>query len=245
MKEVIEQKLKIPPDYQYNALTKGNFFQRQWHRNRLILVDDLEFLDTADNVADVGCGSGNTILANAEKVASITGFDYNSESINYVKQKLINSTAIQLDISDEVPQQLCARYNKIVFSEVIEHFDETEVVKVLANLRKMLVPGGSILITTPNYGFSLWPAMEFLLDKFSLVPKLWGEQHKSRFTFEKISVNCERAGFSVMRMGTMSLISPFLAILGSKVGSIIAKQEIKYLKFFGPQMYIVAEKSTS
>lgn len=107
MKEIIEQKLKIPADYQYRALHNGNFFQKQWHRNRLLLINQLNFLSMHDRVADVGCGSGNTVLTYASEVKSITGFDYNIESVDYLNKKIEcaeikNATAVQLDITDGI-----------------------------------------------------------------------------------------------------------------------------------------------
>ncbi len=244
MKIPVEHKLKIPPDYQCRALNGNNFFQRQWHRNRLILIENSGFLSADDAVADIGCGSGNTLFAFSNKVQTIDGFDYNIESIDYInekrkKEKVINSQAIFLDITEDVPSQYRNRYNKIIATEIIEHFKPSEVKRVLQNMKVMLKPMGKLFITTPNYALSPWPLMEFLMDRFNISPTLWGEQHHLKFTSKSLKDLCNGAGFTVERSGTFSLVSPILAVLGTGVADRVADLEIKYLKFLGPQIFAI------
>lgn len=48
-------------------------------------------------------------------------------------------------------------YQVIVLGEIIEHLDPTQVAGVLRNLRKLVKPGGLLLVTTPNgAGFYNW-----------------------------------------------------------------------------------------
>lgn len=247
MKEIVEHRLNIPADYQYHALQKGRCFQRQWHRNRLILINELNFLTPQDVVADIGCGSGNAVFAFADKVKSITGFDYNAESVEFLVAKIkadgiTNSDAITLDILDPVPEVYRNKFDKIIFNEIIEHFDESEVEIVLSNLFKMLKNGGELLITTPNYGISPWTFIERLIDRFALFPALLGEQHRVKFNPTSLESYCKSTGFSVKRKGTFSLFSIPLAVFGSRFANCAVKVEINHLKFFGPQIFLVAKK---
>ena len=246
-KEIVEHRLNIPPDYQYYALQKGKCFQKQWHRNRLILIEELHFLNLRAVVADIGCGSGNVVFAFAGKVKSIVGFDYNTESVEFLATKIksdgiINSDASTLDILDAVPELYRNKFDKIIFNEVIEHFDKSEVETVLSNLSKMLKTGGEILITTPNYGISPWTLIELLIDKFKMFPALLGEQHRVKFTLAGLESYCKSAGFFIKRKGTFSLLSVLLAVFGAKFAEYIVKVEVNHLKYFGPQIFLVARK---
>jgi len=248
MKKIVEHKLNIQSDYQFHALHEGNFFQRQWHRNRLLLIRYLSFLSSSDSVADVGCGSGNVVLEFNKNVRKIVGFDYNDKALEFlkvkiVKDKMINADVAEFDILSTVPVKYHHCFDKIILNEVIEHFDERDIAKVLTNLSLMLRTDGKILITTPNYQLSPWPVLEFLIDRFNIYPSLWGEQHKIKFTPKRLSVLCHQNGFSLVRIGTFSLISPFLALFGQSPADWIAKMEIRHLKIFGPQIYAIFRKS--
>ena len=248
MKKITEHKLNIQKDYQYRALHRGIFFQRQWHRNRLLLVEYLSFLSPNDNVADVGCGSGNVVLRFNNQVKQIIGFDYNNEALKFLLEKLkenniSNASVSELDILNNISQKHRSFFDKIIFNEIIEHFDEKDVKKVLANLKLMLKNDGEILITTPNYQLSPWPILEFLIDKFNIYPSLWGEQHKTKFTPQKLCSLCKENGLSLVQTGTFGLFSPFLAVIGHTPADFIARAEIKHLKLFGPQIYAVFKKS--
>jgi 2-polyprenyl-3-methyl-5-hydroxy-6-metoxy-1,4-benzoquinol methylase len=43
-------------------------------------------------------------------------------------------------------------YRVILLGEIIEHLDPTHVMEILRKLRKMILPGGALVITTPNGG---------------------------------------------------------------------------------------------
>ena len=46
--------------------------------------------------------------------------------------------------------------------------------------RRGRITGGRLLVTTPNY-HSLWPVMEWIVDRSNKAPQMAGEQHISKF----------------------------------------------------------------
>lgn len=245
--EITEHKLKIPPDYQYAALHHGNIFQQQWHRNRLNLIENIHFLSSSDNVADVGCGSGNVVLHFASSVASMVGFDYNKEGIDFLEDKIkkrniVNASVFQWNILNDPPREFYGFFDKIILNEVIEHFDYGEIEKIMSNLKKLLKREGDMLITTPNYQASMWPVMEYVVDKFKIFPTLWGEQHKIKFSKNLLRKICKKEKLTEVSIGSFGHISPFMIVFGRKIADAVAKVEMKYITCCGPQLFIVCRK---
>lgn len=250
--EIVEKKLGIPPDYQYNALFHGGIFQKQWHRNRLLLIKEV-FLSGADSdktFCDVGCGSGNVILVFNKKVKQFDAFDYNKECLAFLDAKITegdiqNVKTTYWNILTPPPAEACGRYDRVILNEVIEHFHQHEISTILDNVKKLLKNDGELLITTPNCGVSLWFLLEFAVDHLGLFPKLWGEQHKVRITSKSFREMCEKEGFDVLSEGTFSFFSPLFIVLGRTVADFMAKFEIRYFKYFGSQLFIRVKKNVS
>lgn len=245
--KIVEHQLGILPDYQYQALKHGYLFQKQWHRNRLILVKSLFNFGKNEKICDVGCGSGNVVLAFYQKVGQFDAADYNRDCLNFIqakirKNKIRNIKTFFWDILKPAKKELLNRYDKVIFHEVIEHFNQRQTKVALDNLKKILKLGGELLITTPNCGIGYWFLLELIIDKFYLFPKLWGEQHKTRFNRKSLKDIGEKNGFRVLKIGTFSLISPFAVIFGEKVADWLTQMEIKHLQYFGPQLFVHLKK---
>ena len=123
-------------------------------------------------------------------------------------------------------------------TEVLEHFNQNQLRGILQNVKKILTPQGKIFITTPNYQ-SPWPIMESLIDKLKLTPKLWGEQHRTKFTFKRLEILIKEANFSIERKGTLNAISPFIAPLSSDLADKLSYVEFKSFPFGNLVYYVV------
>lgn len=235
--------LLIPGDYQYIALTKGHPIQRQWHKNRLNLINFLNFLTPNDKILDAGCGSGNVLLKFAPNVRLAMGIDNNNACISFLRKKikkshLQNTSVYCMNLLNiKMPSQ---SFHKIIMTEILEHFSEDDVRQVLGQIKKILAQEGKILITTPNYK-SPWMIIEVLLDKFKSFPKLWGEQHLVKFTPNKLAQILQQSGFKVEKAGTLNAISPFIALINQDLADKISYWEFEYWPF-GSLIYLIATK---
>lgn len=233
---------KISGGYQYYALTKGNPIQRQWHKNRHSLIRYLNFFKKNDYILDAGCGSGNVIFEFSNDVKGIVGLDSNKDCIIFINKKIKEMKIKNVDVKeiDLLNFKLKNRkFDKIIMTEVIEHFSKKDVEKLLQEIKKVLSSKGEILITTPNY-HSPWILLESIIDLFNLSPKLWGEQHLIKFTSGNLSDILKDSGFKIKKTGTLNLLSPFIALFSQNLADKISYFEFRYLNF-GNLLYVVAK----
>jgi len=237
----------VPGNYQYVALHRGGPIQHQWHKNRHNLLRYLNFLNSSDIVLDLGCGSGNIVLDFAPYVQSIMGIDNNKECVLFLENKIKkgcikNAKALKMDLTKLDLKE--KKFTKIIMTEVLEHFEQNQSRKIMQNVKNILTPQGKIFITTPNYQ-SLWPIMESLIDKLKLTPKLWGEQHRTKFTFKRLEILMKEVNFSIEKKGTLNAISPFIAPLSSSFADKLSYAEFKSFPFGNLLYYVVVNQKAN
>jgi 2-polyprenyl-3-methyl-5-hydroxy-6-metoxy-1,4-benzoquinol methylase len=108
-------------------------------------------------VADIGCNSGrNIFLLNflssaSQRAVSFRGIDNNTGAIAVARRinAILGAATISFDCADALASGLPAASCDIVLcTEVIEHLPDPAL--FLAEMKRILVPGGMMLITTPN-----------------------------------------------------------------------------------------------
>jgi len=233
----------IPGNYQYVALHYGNSMQKQWHKNRHNLLKFLNFFNHKDIVLDLGCGSGNIVLEFTPKVKRFLGVDDNQDCLLFLEEKIRkrgikNAHVLKMDLTRLNLKR--EKFSKVIMTEILEHFDQNESKKILHSVREMLTARGKIFITTPNYQ-SLWPIMELLIDKLNLAPKLWGEQHRTKFNLDKLKRLLKETGFTTETTGTLNIISPLVAFFNPNFADKLSFIEFKSLPL-GNLLYCVAIK---
>lgn len=238
--------IKMPGDYEYKALKKGTVFQKQWNKNRLIFLDKINFFNKSDIALDAGCGSGNLVLFFAKKVKKIEGWDININSVNFLKSKLKEKkikNAYVHNINLLRIENKKQRFTKISLIEVIEHFSHEDYGEMLENLRSLMLPNSRIFITTPN-DKSFWPILEMLLNKIQkYIQKVptFEDRHLGHFDKKKIERSVEKAGFKIVKSGTMNFISPFLFFLPEKMRDKVSLWESENVQV-GSLLYLIAER---
>ncbi|MEK7517210.1 MAG: class I SAM-dependent methyltransferase [Patescibacteria group bacterium] len=235
----------IPGNYQYDALNRKGAIQGQWHKNRHNLISFLQFLQKNDKLLDAGCGSGNVILEFAGHVDYALGIDNNPACIQFLTKQLENKHINNANarVMDLVRLELKGKqFTKVIMTEILEHFSEEEGKKVLEQIKSILTPNGKLLITTPNYK-SPWVILEKLMDIFNLSPKLWGEQHLTKFTPNRLKKILENSGFTIEKQGTLNFVSPFLTVISPTLADKLSYFEFKHTPI-GNLLYAVAKPLT-
>jgi SAM-dependent methyltransferase len=197
------------------------------HQQRLHWLRDN--LGREDRAVEFGCGTGRLITLPLRAWGyDVTGVDLDERSIERGRELLreagLDPGALRAIDLKELPGQ----FDAVIASEILEHLDDDELHDSLALIRDRLVPGGKLLVTTPN-GYSLFE-LENLLWYRTGVDRLYrrarsgglGQRlrrlkarhaewsgtaelmtladspHKQRFTWRSIHGILDRAGFDVV-----------------------------------------------
>ncbi len=112
-------------------------------RHRAPYVYALDFMQTGKRVLDLGCGSGYGTAELADSLPRIVGLD-----------RIPPDSANQRDNIDWVRADLRGNplvpgsFHLIVSFQVIEHLEDPSI--YLESISRLLAPGGTAIITTPN-----------------------------------------------------------------------------------------------
>ncbi len=241
---IVEKKLGIPADYQYKAIRSKNFLQRNWHKNKLIVVNELLNFSKESSVLDLGPGSGNFELQYCKKVSNIVAIDYNNEAINFLykkikQRKIKNITLKVLDVRNLSRYKTTQKFDFIVMIDVIEHIKINEAEQVVKEMNRLLKKGGRACIITPNYK-SFWVYIERILDLLTIVPKFDNQQHLAKFHKQNLIQMFEKRGFKTNYIGSFNLFAFFFP--KSNLSQTITKFELNSIGTIGNLLVGVFEK---
>jgi hypothetical protein len=107
---------------------------------------------------------------------------------------------------------------------VLEHLYEEQAIETLRLFARAARPGATLLVTTPN-ARSLWPAIEWTLDRVGLVPTLQGAQHLTAFSRTSLARALRQSGWAIDEIGTFNGPSPFLAGLSWRLALLTERME--------------------
>lgn len=117
-------------------------------------------------VLDFGCGSGYGTELLSENAESIIGVDISKEAVNYAKKNYILPNLDFKTISELTDE----KFDVITSFQVIEHVPND--IEYVTKLKKLLKPGGCLLISTPDKKHRL----------FNYIQKPWNIFHLKEYT---------------------------------------------------------------
>jgi ubiquinone/menaquinone biosynthesis C-methylase UbiE len=114
-----------------------------------LLATHLPPVDRA-HVLDFGCGSGLTVQTLTAAGYDALGVDFSPEAIDFGTKKGIAGLSV---VSDENLPFNDASFDAVLCMDVLEHIADEQ--RALAEMRRVLKPGGALVIMVPAYMF-LW-----------------------------------------------------------------------------------------
>jgi SAM-dependent methyltransferase len=149
----------------------------------------------APRILDVGCGTGST-LKELEKMGEAVGADISEEAIAYCRRRGCGD--VRLVAEDELSFR-DGEFDAVLSLDVLEHIENEGA--ALAEYRRVLKPGGVLLLTAPAYAW-LWSAHDDV------------NHHRRRYTRGSLEQLLAQSGWGIERLSYFcTLLFPLVAAI--------------------------------
>ncbi|MBI4627770.1 MAG: glycosyltransferase [Candidatus Rokubacteria bacterium] len=171
-------------DYDHRAFDSAIPLQRYWQRSRYRIVHG--FLPNGDRLLDVGCGSSRIL----RDLPGAVGVDVLLRKLRFLRPA--HPEVVQASVG-ALPFA-AATFEAVICSEVIEHVPDTP--DVLAELTRVLRPGGTLVLGTPDYGRRLWHVVEWVYGR--VAPGGYAHEHITHFERAELERRLATLGYEVL-----------------------------------------------
>lgn len=222
---------KIAPGYYDEVYRRGAGVQWFWHRHRFAAVE--RWLPAGcQRLLDLGCGPGTFLGRLNRSAAYALGLDLAPAQIDYAVHRY-GAPGREFRVADVRSLALEGSFDAVVSIEVIEHLPPGETRPFLDAIRRLLHPGGVVILTTPNYR-SLWPLLEWAVSVKG--PVDYRRQHLNPFTPRRLRAALLAAGFEDVEIATFYVLAPFLAGLSRRLAERTLAAERRWLPALGAEL---------
>ncbi len=172
-------------DYDSRAYDSIVLPQRYWQRRRFELVN--EMAGPEGRRLDIGCGSSRIIQSRPDSV----GLDIETPKLRFLRRTnrlLVRASTFALPLAD-------ASFDIVVHSQVIEDVPYDR--KIFTEIARVIRPGGTLVIGTPDYGRVQWRVIEWFYK--ILMPTGYGDRPITHYTRQSLIEELAAVGFAVRR----------------------------------------------
>ncbi len=171
-------------------------------RKRRLLQTLNKYCKPGETVLDLGCGGGKFTAWMAEAGFEVQGMDISKKAVDMAQRSFPDGNFKILNPDGSIPAE-DQSFGAVWCSEVIEHI--VEVDDFLKEIRRVMKPGGILILTTPYHGFI--KNLSIILFKFDGHFDVSGSH--IRFFNKKSLAGCfKRTGFAPLSYGGIGRIWP-------------------------------------
>jgi dolichol-phosphate mannosyltransferase len=196
----------LSADYEDRAFASLIPLQRYWQRRRYRHVT--RFLEADRRTLDVGCGSSRILGALPR---GSVGVDLLIRKLRHARRfgrQLVQASALGLPFRD-------GSFACVVSSQLLEVLPRG--MGALAEMGRVLAPGGRLILATPDYGRLRWILLGALYQR--LVPGADASRHLARYTKRELVSELGRLGYELD--ATRSILGAEVILAFRKPGALV------------------------
>lgn len=191
--------MHAPADYDAHHAPRAYGDEAQTRQRML----DAAHVAQGERVLDVGCGTGTLAIAAARRVGergAVVGVDASAEMIEFARAKALAESAV---VSfEQAPAHALpfpdAQFDVVLCALALHHVPEPERTQAVAEMRRVLVPTGRVLIV--EYGRSI--GLRALLRPLALLHAL-----RAPKLLDEAATALRQAGFTDVTLGSLDVAS--------------------------------------
>lgn len=244
--------------YSNNAWFVRDYWPENEPRVSRLLRDLQRLAPAPGSVFEPGCGNGYISFLASRLGYQVTATDgwEPPERAELFRRANVHSFKSNLNHLDPWPDLADGSFNAVLFGEVFEHL-LNHPLGILREIHRVLRPGGTLLLTTPNPS-TLGNAIRVLLDRHSMwgtqdfasAPKIRdgeiidnGEIHYREYRGDELREFLTQAGFRVDFRGYAGIGSPSQAPAHKRLAKrVLGAAGLMQSRLFAMSNYIVATK---
>jgi SAM-dependent methyltransferase len=164
-----------------------------WQYDRMLRFARVR-LRQQTRVLDVGCGAAPGLRYLRQRGVTAVGVDVSAAALAAARALAPDAALVRCDLEQPLPFQ-DGQFDAALLSELVEHI--AALPALLADLRRVLHPGGALVLTTPN----LWDVRRLVGALGGPTWSGWRDPtHVNLQTPQTLRRHLERAGFRSVRV---------------------------------------------
>jgi dolichol-phosphate mannosyltransferase len=170
-------------DYDHRAFDSWIPLQRYWQRARYRVIRGM--VEGSSRILDIGCGSSRIV----QSLPQAVGMDMQLRKLRWLRapgRQLVQASLVNVPFRD-------AAFDCVICSEVIEHIPRDRI--DLGDMIRVLAPGGTLVLGTPDYGRWRWRALEGAYK--TVFPQGYATEHINPYTRQELFEAVEELGLMV------------------------------------------------
>lgn len=169
-----------------------------WFKARKEIISKvLSTLNLPSNaeILEIGSGMGGN-LSMLEKFGNVTAIEMDADAVKYT-QEAYKASILQGSLPDNIPNA-DRKYDVVCLFDVLEHIDND--VEALESIKKLMKPGGLLILTVPAYQWLFGTHDKFL-------------HHYRRYSRKRLLTQLNSSGLDVIKSGYFNFILFPLVVL--------------------------------
>jgi methionine biosynthesis protein MetW len=196
----------------------------KYSRNRILI----EWVGTGKRVLEVGCSTGYMSELMKQRNCAVTGVEVDADAARYAADYCEEVHVLDLNSPDWITRFSENRFEAVLLGDVLEHL--VDPARVLTQIREVLAPNGSLVISLPNIVH--WETrVKILLGRFNYEScGTLDHTHLRFFTLKTAQKLIESAGCRIVRFHpavggrTTGHLRPMWQMLARKLPGLFAYQ---------------------